>query len=57
MEAFVKSFATYRTIAKATVISSALTLDSLEIALVFLTSNPDTRFEDYSVLRPISMAH
>lgn len=30
MEAFVKSFATYRTIKKATVISSALTLDSLE---------------------------
>ena len=30
MEAFVKSFATYRTIAKATVISSALTLDSLD---------------------------
>ena len=30
MEAFVKSFATYRTIKKATVISSALTVDSLE---------------------------
>ena len=30
MEAFVKSFATYRTIKKATVITSALTLDSLE---------------------------
>lgn len=30
MEAFVKSFATYRTIKKTTVISSALTLDSLE---------------------------
>lgn len=30
MEAFVKSFATYRTIKKATVIASALTLDSLE---------------------------
>lgn len=30
MEAFVKSFATYRTIKKATVISSALTLDSLD---------------------------
>ena len=30
MEAFVKSFATYRTIKKATVISSALVLDSLE---------------------------
>lgn len=30
MEAFVKSFATYRTIGKATVISSALTMDSLE---------------------------
>lgn len=30
MEAFVKSFSTYRTIKKATVISSALTLDSLE---------------------------
>lgn len=30
MEAYVKSFATYRTIQKATVISSALTLDSLE---------------------------
>ena len=30
MEAFVKSFATYRTIKKATVLSSALTLDSLE---------------------------
>lgn len=30
MEAFIKSFATYRTIKKATVITSALTLDSLE---------------------------
>lgn len=30
MEAFVKSFSTYRTVKKATVISSALTLDSLE---------------------------
>lgn len=30
MEAFVKSFSTYRTIKKATVISSALTVDSLE---------------------------
>ena len=30
MEAFVKSFATYRTIKKAAVIASALTLDSLE---------------------------
>ena len=30
MEAFVKSFSTYRTIKKATVITSALTLDSLE---------------------------
>lgn len=30
MEAFVKSFATYRTIKKASVISSALTLDALE---------------------------
>lgn len=30
MEAYVKSFSTYRTIKKATVISSALTLDSLE---------------------------
>lgn len=30
MEAFVKSFVTYRTIKKATVIASALTLDSLE---------------------------
>lgn len=30
MEAFIKSFSTYRTIRKATVISSALTLDSLE---------------------------
>ena len=30
MGAYVKSFSTYRTIKKATVISSALTLDSLE---------------------------
>ena len=30
MEAFVKSFSTYRTIGKATVITSALTVDSLE---------------------------
>lgn len=30
MEAFVKSFATYRTVQKATVITSALTLDSLD---------------------------
>lgn len=33
-----------------------ITLDSPEITLVFLTSNPDTRFEKYSVLRPIHMA-
>ena len=30
MEAYVKSFATYRTMKKATVISSALTVDSLD---------------------------
>ena len=30
MEVFVKSFATYRTIKKATAISSALVLDALE---------------------------
>lgn len=35
----------------------SLTLADMKRDLVFLTNNPDTRYEDYSVLRPIQMAH
>lgn len=36
-------------------IAKALNVEDPKISLVFQTSNPDTRYEDYSVLRPISM--
>ena len=37
--------------------SLALTMTDPNIRLVFITSNMDTRFESYGVLRPINLAH
>ena len=40
-----------------TEVTQNLTLQDPAIRLVFVTSNMDTRFESYSVLRPINLAH
>ena len=44
-------------VAGITVVTAGMTLKDPEINLVFLTNNRDTRYEKYSVLRPIYMAH
>ena len=38
-------------------VTEGMTLKAPEIHLVFLTNNMDTRYEKYSVLRPIHLAH
>lgn len=38
-------------------VTDGMTLEDPEVRLVFLTNNMDTRYEAYSVLRPISLAH
>ena len=43
--------------AEAPQIAEATGLEDPAIRLVFLTENHDTRFEEYSVLRPLSAAH
>lgn len=40
-----------------TAVTEGMKLEEPEIRLVFLTNNMDTRFEKYSVLRPIYLAH
>ena len=40
-----------------TAVTANMTLEDPEIRLVFLTNNMDTRYEKYSVLRPIYLAH
>lgn len=40
-----------------TVVTAGMTLKDPEINLVFLTNNRDTRYEKYSVLRPLYMAN
>ena len=38
-------------------VTEGMTMKDPELHLVFLTNNMDTRYEKYSVLRPISLAH
>lgn len=42
--------------AQLSAVAENLALEDPEIELVFLTGNTDTRYEEYSVLRPISLA-
>ena len=50
---YVKSVAA----SEAAAIAQEVGFEDPAIRLVFLTENHDTRFEDYSVMRPLSSAH